>query len=216
MKFEARDILLGDTHSLLFTGECDDQQNITKIEGTRPICKRLIEQRPAKTITELVEKFPRLNVILEDGDEEMVEEEVHQGDIVKLDPERRQVFGWAYVSHDNAGAVVVDRSGEFIEDIGVLEASAYQYVIKSRAGGADHKRHNHKDEVIQKSTMIESMVFTPEKIASMGIPAGTIPQGAWWCGFQIEDEETWERFKSGELTAFSVHGKGIKKRIADE
>lgn len=134
------------------------------------------------------------------------------GEISKIDSERRQVFGWAYVTHDRNGQVVVDKSGEFVDDVEELEKSAYRFVLNSRTGGADHGK-TLTGQPIKKSTMIESVVFTPEKCRAMGIPEGILPQGAWWVGFQIEDDHTWARVKKGELTSFSIHGKGRKERV---
>lgn len=127
--------------------------------------------------------------------------------IAKFDDERRQVFGWANVSvKDNQ--VVVDRQGDIIP-IDELEKAAYDYVQESRVGADQHQRIS-KDLVIdvprQTGSMIESMVFTPEKIEKMGLPQD-FPQG-WWIGMQITDEPTWQAIKRGERTGFSIHGVG--------
>lgn len=220
MKFEARDVMKPDDADVCYTGECDDDQTIIKIEGTTKVDRSLLMSRGAifdiTTLDGLVRAMPRLQVLLLDEEEEAeepeddLEEEVAEGQIVKVDPDRKQVFGWAYVSHDPEGNVVDDRSGEYIEDVEVLEKAAYDFVVKSRKGGVDHGRKSTEDEVVRVSTMIESIVFTPDKIKKMGIPEGTIPQGAWWVGFQIEDPEVWERHKRDELTSFSIHGRGRK------
>lgn len=131
-------------------------------------------------------------------------------EITKIDQEKRIVFGWAYQTHDPFGEVVIDKSGEFVDDIEELEKAAYHFVLESRTGGADHKRDG--DRVVAKSTLVESVVFTPEKRAEMGIPEGLVPNG-WWTGWKIHDDETWQRVKKGELTSFSVHGKGTKKAV---
>ena len=57
------------------------------------------------------------------------------------------------------------------------------------------------------------MVFTPEKIEKMGIPAGVVPSG-WWIGTKVDDT-TWAEYKAGRLKAFSVHGKGVRFKITD-
>ena len=36
--------------------------------------------------------------------------------------------------------------------------------------------------------LIESAVFTKEKMEAMGIPEGTLPTG-WWIGFQVTDAD---------------------------
>lgn len=134
------------------------------------------------------------------------------GEISKVDEERKQVFGWAYVSHDAEGNVMVDKSGEFIDSIEELEGAAYKFVLKSRRGGQDHARGDAGPVI--KSTMIESMVLTPEKAKVMGIPEGVTPTG-WWVGFQIEDDEAWNAVKAGTHMSFSIHGTGVRKEVPD-
>lgn len=129
------------------------------------------------------------------------------GTISKLDEDKRLAFGWAYVTHDKDGQVAVDKSGEFVDDYEEIEKAAYNFVIKSRAGDADHSN-------VQVSDMVESMVFTPDKIKKMGLPEGVLPTG-WWVGFRINDDELWKSVKDGKRLAFSVHGKGTKKQVDD-
>lgn len=128
-----------------------------------------------------------------------------EGDIVKTDDDERIVFGWAYVAITKSGEVNEDKSGDFIDQIEELEKSAYDYVLRSRQSDADHTN-------VKGGEMVESIVFTPVKIEKMGIPAGTVPLG-WWVGYKIEDDATWDRVKKGELTSFSIHGKGQRKSV---
>lgn len=130
------------------------------------------------------------------------------GEIVKTDPAKQHVFGWAYVTHDKAGDLNIDKSGDFADDIEEIEKAAYDYVLSSRAGDADHTN-------VKGAEMIESLVFTPEKIEKMGLPAGSIPLG-WWVGFHVQDEGTWKRVEKGELTSFSVHGSGVRTKVAPD
>ncbi len=133
-----------------------------------------------------------------------------EGEISKVDLDKRQVFGWSYISHNTDGTVSIDKSGDFISEVEELEKSAYQFMLKSRTGGADHKRSDDGPRVVSK--MIESMVFTPEKEKMLGLSKGTLPSG-WWVGFQVDDDQTWDRVKSGELTSFSIHGSGTRKSV---
>lgn len=132
------------------------------------------------------------------------------GEISKVDEDKKLVFGWAYVSHDEDGNVMVDKSGEFVDDYEELEAAAYDFVLESRRGGFDHNRDTFGPVV--KSTMVESMVVTPEKCEALGIPAGILPTG-WWTGWKVEDDEVWESVKKGERLAFSIHGTGVRKEV---
>jgi hypothetical protein len=128
-----------------------------------------------------------------------------EGEIVKTDPDKQIVFGWAYVAITKDGSVNYDKSGDFIDQIEEIEESAYDYVLRSRAADADHTN-------VKGGEMVESIVFTPDKIEKMGIPAGAVPLG-WWVGYHIEDAATWERVKKGELKAFSIHGSGTRTKV---
>lgn len=142
-----------------------------------------------------------------DDDDEDRSEVDKSYEVVKFDNDKRNVFGWAYVSHDRDGNVIVDKSGEFIDDVEELESAAYDFVLKSRQTDADHK-----SETV--GTMVESIVFTPEKIEKMGIPQGVMPLG-WWVGFHIDDDEVWKSVRNGDRRAFSIHGTGTRAKTED-
>lgn len=133
------------------------------------------------------------------------DEIVFEGEFSKFDDDKRQAFGWASVVTKD-GSPVLDKQGDYIS-IQDLEDAAYTYVHKSRVGGDMHKRNG--DSPHKVSDMIESMVFTPEKIAKMGLPEG-FPEG-WWVGYQIHDEDTWQEVRKNGRTGFSIHGRGIRK-----
>lgn len=128
----------------------------------------------------------------------------------KVDDEQRTVFGWASIVKMD-GKPVVDRQGDYI-DIEELSKSAYDYVVSSRKGGHQHKRTETGDP-LHVSDMIESVVLTPEKIEKMGLPPET-PQG-WWVGYKVRDDEIWDAVKKGEVTGFSVHGKGRRHPMTE-
>ena len=127
----------------------------------------------------------------------------------KVDDEKRQVFGWASIVEMD-GQPVVDRQGDYISPE-EIEKAAYNYVMKSRTGGHQHKR-TEDGAPFHASDMIESIVFTPEKISKMGLP-DSFPSG-WWVGYKVNDEEAWQKVKKGEVTGFSVHGKGKRQEVA--
>lgn len=131
------------------------------------------------------------------------------GEISKVDDDKRLVFGWAYVASEDGGMTqVVDKSGDLVqlESIWELEKAAYEFVIKSREGGDWHQRKG-------VSTMVESIVFTPEKIQAMNLPPST-PVG-WWVGFRVTDDDVWKSVKSGAYRSFSIHGSGVRKEVPD-
>lgn len=130
-------------------------------------------------------------------------------EISKTDPKKQLVFGWAsIVSKD--GLPVSDRQGDYISPDD-LEDSAYTYVLESRKGGHQHKR-TPLNEPMHVSDMVESVMLTPEKIQKMGLPPET-PQG-WWVGYKVRDPEVWDAVEKGEITGFSVHGKGKRTPLS--
>lgn len=130
-----------------------------------------------------------------------------EGTISKVDEDKRLVFGWCSLSKIN-GDPVVDLQGDYIP-IEETENSAYRYVIESRKGGDMHRRVSkfNQDEPLHTADLVESMVFTPEKLVKMGLPPDALPHG-WWIGMKVNDEEQWQNVKAGKRLGFSIHGKG--------
>lgn len=113
------------------------------------------------------------------------------------------VFGWANVALDKEGNPPLDWQGD-VTKVETLEKAAYAFVLKHRVTG-----ENHKGEAV--GHLVESMMFTKEKIAKLGLPEGSVPEG-WWVGFYIPDDEVCAKIKTGEYKMFSIQGKA--KRIA--
>jgi hypothetical protein len=131
------------------------------------------------------------------------------GEISKVNVEKRQVFGWASLSMID-GAPVTDRQGDYIP-IEESEDAAYSYMLTSRKGGDMHTRIGKADGGPRHTAdVIESIVFTPEKIEALGLEPDAVPLG-WWLGMQIHDEQQWQDVKDGKRTGFSVHGTGTRK-----
>jgi hypothetical protein len=126
--------------------------------------------------------------------------------VAKMDDEKRLIFGWASVSADLSGKMIEDLQGDML-DIDELERAAYDFVLEFRNAGERH------DPALRKrGRLVESCVFTPEKLAAMGI---TCPvKKAWWVGFYIDDDLAWEKVKSGEYEMFSIEGKAIREGVA--
>lgn len=132
--------------------------------------------------------------------------EVAAGTIVKVDDEKRLVFGWASVIKDTQDKILLDRQDDFIDSEDELEKAAYEYVLKSRDGGEMHIRKG-------VSTMVESVVLSKEKQEALGIPLGVVPIG-WWVGFKVNDERVWGEVKKGGYVGFSVHGTGKREKAS--
>lgn len=131
-----------------------------------------------------------------------------RGEVCKMNKDLQQVFGWASVIEMD-GEPIIDLQGD-VMTIETIEKAAYSYVHGSRKGGRQHARDG--EEPLHVSDMIESFVLTPEKKEKMGIP-DSVPTG-WWCGFKINDADTWADFKSGKLKDFSIHGSGTRNALA--
>jgi len=131
-----------------------------------------------------------------------------RGTFRKLDEERRLAFGWASVASklDGGGLrkEIVDHQGDIL-DLGPLEESVYKYVIESRDADVMHAQ----DGV---GVLVESILFTPEKIEKMGLDPEVVPVG-WWVGFRVLDDEVWKAVKDGKLRMFSIRGEGVREEV---
>lgn len=127
--------------------------------------------------------------------------------VTKANEDKMLAFGWASVSIDESGNQVEDWQGDMI-DPEDLEQAAYQFVQFYRDGGEMHERGG-------VATLIESVVFTEEKMQAMGLPPGTLPIG-WWIGFQVTDPEVWQKVKDGTYSMFSIEGTATRVEVPDE
>lgn len=127
--------------------------------------------------------------------------------IMKSDDDRHLAFGWANVSVRTDGELVEDWQEDIIEPED-LEKAAYNFVELYREGGEMHERGG-------AAVLVESVVFTEEKLAAMGIPAGTLPIG-WWIGFRVLDDDVWEKVKDGTYSMFSIEGVAERVEVSNE
>lgn len=127
--------------------------------------------------------------------------------IMKSDDEKMLAFGWANVSMRVDGELIEDWQADIIEPE-ELENAAYEYVLLYREGGEMHERGG-------AAVLIESVVFTEEKMQAMGIPAGTLPVG-WWIGFKVTDKDVWEKVKDGTYPMFSIEGEAERVEVEGE
>lgn len=126
--------------------------------------------------------------------------------IVKVDTEQRLAFGWLQVAEKTDGTLVLDKQGDEVT-VEELEKAAYDYVITSRDGGDMHIRKG-------VAVLVESMMFTEEKIEKMGLPRGSLPLG-WWGGYKVIDDDLWDDVKSGRRKMFSVGGTGRRTPVEE-
>ncbi|WP_300943671.1 XkdF-like putative serine protease domain-containing protein [uncultured Duncaniella sp.] len=116
------------------------------------------------------------------------------------DVDQRLVFGWANVALKEDGTPPEDCQGDIIPPE-ELEAAAYNFVLSH---GIANQEHMWGTEC---GWLVESMMFTKDKMTAMGIPEGTLPEG-WFVGFYVPDPDVYEKVKSGEYNMFSIEGTG--------
>lgn len=137
------------------------------------------------------------------------------------DADRGWVFGWASVVVDKGEAEPIqDLQGDRL-DIENVEEVAYDFVKRYSEVGSNDM---HDGPIT--GQLIESMVFTPEKIERLATDPTTgeineeardaltkyLPQG-WWNGYEIdrttdEGAEQWKLVKEGDRPMFSIEGMG--------
>lgn len=149
------------------------------------------------------------SVYLDDGTyistcESVYIEEPIEIDVFKAKSDEHLVFGWANISIDENGNVPLDWDGD-ITSPEVLEKAAYNFVLKHRTTGEMHQGES-------VGYMVESVMFTKQKMESMGIPEGVVPEG-WWIGFYVPDDEVVAKIKSGDYKMFSIQGKAKKLKL---
>ena len=126
--------------------------------------------------------------------------------VAKADDERHMVFGWASVAELADGTTVEDYQRDILE-IDELEDAVYNYVLFFRDGGEMHQRRGI-------GVLVESVVFTPDKLKAMGIPEGMLPSG-WWLGLKITDDAVWEKVKNGTYSMFSIEGEATRQPVKE-
>lgn len=131
---------------------------------------------------------------------------VNQFKISKSDDDKRLAFGWANVAIRTSGEQIQDWQNDMV-DPSELERAAYQFVELYRDGGEMHQRGG-------VAKLIESVVFTKEKQAALGIPQGILPEG-WWIGFHVTDDDVWEKVKDGTYSMFSIEGTAERVEVTD-
>lgn len=127
--------------------------------------------------------------------------------IMKSDDEKMLAFGWASVSMRVDGEVIEDWQKDIVEPE-ELEKAAYEFVLLYREGGEMHERGG-------AAVLIESIVFTEEKLQALGLAPSSLPIG-WWIGFKVTDKEVWEKVKDGTYPMFSIEGEAERVKVEDE
>lgn len=126
--------------------------------------------------------------------------------IAKSDDAQQIVFGWANIAVTKSGEQTIDHHADLI-DPDDLESAAYDFMLNARVSGEDHAGD-------VDATCIESVVFTKQKAAAMGIPDGIVPDAGWWVGFHIPDHDAYVRARDSK-TMFSIEGTAVREPVDD-
>lgn len=129
--------------------------------------------------------------------------------IVKVNEAERLVFGWASVSIAKSGEQIADLQGDMI-DPAELEKAAIDFMLDYRDSGVMHGKDADKRGVT--GTIVESLVFTPEKLEKMGLAPDAIPC-RWWIGVKIHDDEVFKAVVDGKYRMFSIEGTGTREEV---
>lgn len=123
-------------------------------------------------------------------------------DITKSNSDEGLVSGWANVAVNADGSLPLDWQDDMIRPE-VLEKAAIKFMMDYRASGVMHEGES-------KGVVVESIVFTKEKQACIGIPEGTVPEG-WFITVKVLDPDVFAKVKNGTFRMFSIQGNA--KRI---
>ena len=128
--------------------------------------------------------------------------------VTKYKDEEQLVFGWVSVAKDASGNVPLDWQDDIIDAID-LEHAVYKFNTDYRESNDMHRPNS------TNGTLVESVMFTKEKMTAMGIPEGIVPEG-WWAGFKITDPIAYQKVKTGVYKMFSIEGTGTRVTVNDQ
>ena len=116
-------------------------------------------------------------------------------DIAKFDDEQRLIYGIVLVPD------VEDLQGDICSKEDIQEA-AHEYLVKSRLIKAQHRAPTDAE-------VVECY------IAPIDIPIGKgiAPAGSWVMVTKVNSEAMWTAIKKGEITGYSIGGRGTREEI---
>ena len=72
---------------------------------------------------------------------------------------------------------------------------------------------NHDDNITTNNTLLESWIVEDPEMDKSKAMGFNVPAGTWMASYQINDDETWNKIKNGELNGFSIAGNFLEKAI---
>lgn len=124
--------------------------------------------------------------------------------VYKAREDEQLVSGWANVAINKDGSVPLDWQDDVIAPA-TLEKAAINFMLEYRDSGEMHKGNS-------KGTVVESIVFTKEKQAAIGIPEGVVPEG-WFITVKVHDPEVFAKVKDGTYRMFSIQGTAKRVKL---
>lgn len=124
--------------------------------------------------------------------------------VYKAREDEQLVSGWANVAINKDGSIPLDWQDDVIAP-STLEKAAIGFMLDYRGSGVMHEGEN-------KGTVVESIVFTKEKQAAIGIPEGVVPEG-WFITVKVHDPEVFAKVKDGTYRMFSIQGTAKRVKL---
>ena len=79
----------------------------------------------------------------------------------------------------------------------------------------ENKQHNtdinHDDKISNENTLLESWIVNDPEMDKSATLGFNVPKGTWMVSYKINNKETWQKIKNGELNGFSITGNFIEK-----
>lgn len=121
-------------------------------------------------------------------------------EIKKLDQEKHIATGWVSVVEDADGNPIIDAEGHLLP-ITELEKAVHSAFSTDSGKGKGGDLHETQGVI----DVLESFVVTAEKRDALGFGKG--PAG-WVASFRVNDENVWDKIKTGERPELSLRGTG--------
>lgn len=125
-------------------------------------------------------------------------------DITKAREDECLVSGWASVAVQADGSLPLDWQDDVIAPC-TLEKAAVNFMMDYRGSGVMHEGE-------EQGVVVESMVFTKEKQAAIGIPEGVVPEG-WFITVKVLNPEVFAKVKDGKYKMFSIQGHAKRVKL---
>jgi hypothetical protein len=70
---------------------------------------------------------------------------------------------------------------------------------------------NHNEDIVKENTLLETWIVEDTVKDKSNLLGYELPVGSWMVSYKINNKETWQKIKNGELNGYSVTGQFIEK-----